>query len=187
MKVERRFHKCTDIKCPLCLSKMWTPFGPFWPFLIGCMVSANYWLADYPEMRWTTQPSTIGGPLGESGFYMFCSIAIPWQLMPWLLTVPGVCGKTSTGMVQTILHIWSMGPSLLWKIGRNDRKCKFSFIFSQKTKGEVIFSWTKMELTLLIINARPFLGWNYLNLKKHSLNGFHWSVVNHQSKFHTRA
>ena len=36
MKVERRFHRCTDIKCPLCLSKMRIPFGPFWPFF--------YWL-----------------------------------------------------------------------------------------------------------------------------------------------
>ena len=63
-KLERRFHRCTDIKCPLCLSKVLTPFGPFWPFLIGCMVSADYWLADYPELRQTTQPSTIGGPLG---------------------------------------------------------------------------------------------------------------------------
>ena len=68
MKVERRFHGCTDIKCPLCLSKMRTPFGPFLPFLIGCMVSADYWLMDYPELRRTTQPSTI-----EPGFCIFCS------------------------------------------------------------------------------------------------------------------
>ena len=27
---------------------------------IGCMVSADYWLAGYPELRQTTQPSTIG-------------------------------------------------------------------------------------------------------------------------------
>ena len=44
-------------------------------FLIGCMVSADYWLADYPELRRTTQPSTIGGPLGEPGFCIFCSTA----------------------------------------------------------------------------------------------------------------
>ena len=117
MKVERRFHRCTDIKCPLCLSKsLMNPFqlhpnpysGPillivmaflglaaqmnhyfckqlafflilrdfiwkltlrvhFDHFFIGCMVSADYWL--------TTQPSTIGGPLGEPGFCIFCSTA----------------------------------------------------------------------------------------------------------------
>ena len=37
------------------------------------MVSADYWLADYPEMRRTTQPSTKGGLLGEPGFCIFCS------------------------------------------------------------------------------------------------------------------
>ena len=42
-------------------------------FFIGCMVSADYWLADYPELRRTTQPSTIGGPLGEPRFCIFCS------------------------------------------------------------------------------------------------------------------
>ena len=79
MKVERWFHRCTDIKCRLCLSKMWTAFGPFWPFLIGCMVSADYWLADYPELRRATKPSTIGGPLGEPGFCIFCSTAWQWS------------------------------------------------------------------------------------------------------------
>ena len=39
----------------------------FYHFLIGCMVSADYWLADYPELRRTTQRSTIGGPFGEPG------------------------------------------------------------------------------------------------------------------------
>ena len=39
----------------------------------GCMVSADYWLADYPEPRRTTQPSTIGGPLGEPGICIFYS------------------------------------------------------------------------------------------------------------------
>ena len=57
----------------LCISKMRTPFGPFWPVLISCMVSADYWLADYPELRQTIQPSTIGSPLGEPGFCIFCS------------------------------------------------------------------------------------------------------------------
>ena len=37
------------------------------------MVSADYWLADYPELRRTTQPSTIGGPLREPVFCIFCS------------------------------------------------------------------------------------------------------------------
>ena len=86
IKVERWFHRCTDIKCPLCLSKMRTPFGPFWPFFIGCMVSADYWLADYPEPRRTTQPSTIGGPLGEPGFCIFCSTALliyPYPMTCW--------------------------------------------------------------------------------------------------------
>ena len=64
------------------------------------------------------------------GFFLDGSIgAIPWQLMPWLLTVPGVCGKTPTGMVQTILLIWSMGPSLL---------CKSSSLNSEK--------WQKMQI-----------------------------------------
>ena len=39
------------------------------------MVSADNWLADYPELRRTTQTSTIGGPLGEPGFGIFCSAA----------------------------------------------------------------------------------------------------------------
>ena len=30
MKMDRRFHRCTDVKCPLSLSKMWIPFGLFW-------------------------------------------------------------------------------------------------------------------------------------------------------------
>ena len=38
--------------------------------------SADYWLADYPELRRTTQPSTIGGPLGEPRFCIFCSTAM---------------------------------------------------------------------------------------------------------------
>ena len=60
------------------------PFGPFWPFLIGCMVSADYWLADYPELRRTTPPSTIGGPLGEPGFCIFCStVSALVQIMAW--------------------------------------------------------------------------------------------------------
>ena len=59
MKVVRRFHRCTNIKCPLCLSKLPTPFGPFYHFFIGCMVSADHWLADYPELRRTTQPSVV--------------------------------------------------------------------------------------------------------------------------------
>ena len=29
MKVDRQCHRCTDIKCPLWLSKIRTPFGPF--------------------------------------------------------------------------------------------------------------------------------------------------------------
>ena len=37
------------------------------------MVSADYWLADYPELRQTTQPTTMGGPLGEPVFCIFCS------------------------------------------------------------------------------------------------------------------
>ena len=45
-------------------------------FLIGCMVSADYWLADYPELRRSTQPSTIGCPLGKPGFCIFCSTVL---------------------------------------------------------------------------------------------------------------
>ena len=67
MKVERRFHRCTDIKCPLCLSKMQHSLVHFDHFLLVAWSTADYWL--------TTQPSTIGGPLGEPGFCIFCSTA----------------------------------------------------------------------------------------------------------------
>ena len=90
-QVERRFHRCTNIKCPLCLSKMRTPFGPFWPLLIGCLVSADYWLADYPELRRTTQPSTIGGPLGEPGFCIFCSTDNLYHV--WMAELQGTKGN----------------------------------------------------------------------------------------------
>ena len=30
------------------------------------MVWADYWLIDHPELRWTTQPSTMGGQLGAA-------------------------------------------------------------------------------------------------------------------------
>ena len=56
------FH-CALVKC-----------GQRWSILtivIGCMVSADYWLVDYSEMRRATQPSIIGGPLGEPGFCIF--------------------------------------------------------------------------------------------------------------------
>ena len=89
MKVERRFHRCTDIKYPLCLIKMQIPFDPFWPFLIGCMVSADYWLTDYPELRRTTQPSTTGSPLGKPGFCIFCSTAEVHNLSIKILIVFG--------------------------------------------------------------------------------------------------
>ena len=72
----------------LCLSEMQTRLVHFDHFFIGCIVSADYWLADYPELRWTTQPSTIGGLLGEPGFCFFCStvsmmgfpILVRWHL-----------------------------------------------------------------------------------------------------------
>ena len=76
MTADWPFHRSTYIKCPLCLSKMRTPCGLFRPVLVGCMVSADYWLADYPELRRTTQPSTIGGPLSQPGFCIFCSTDI---------------------------------------------------------------------------------------------------------------
>ena len=76
VKVDRRFHRCTDIKCPLCLSKCGPRLVRFDNHLIGCMVSADYWLADYPKLKRTTQPATIGGPLGESGFCIFCSTGL---------------------------------------------------------------------------------------------------------------
>ena len=103
MKVERRFHKWTDITCPVCLNKMRTPFGPFWPFLIGCMVSADYWLADYPEVRRTTQPSIIGGPLGEPGFCIFCS------------TVWGVFGRISEEQTH-VNSLWPSDATGIWVI-----------------------------------------------------------------------
>ena len=45
VKVDRVFHRCTDIKCPLCLSKMRTLFGPFW------LVAWSQQIIDW----WTTQ------------------------------------------------------------------------------------------------------------------------------------
>ena len=45
-------------------------------FLIDFMVSADHWLMDHPELRWTTQPSTIGGPY--PGFRIFHSTA--WSI-----------------------------------------------------------------------------------------------------------
>ena len=65
------------IKYPLCHSKTRTPFGPLWAFCDWLhhtyMVSVDYWLAEYPELRRTTQPLTIGGPSGEPGFCISCS------------------------------------------------------------------------------------------------------------------
>ena len=37
------------------------------------MVSANYWVRCHPELRQTTQPSTMGGPLGDPGLCIFGS------------------------------------------------------------------------------------------------------------------
>ena len=59
--------------CTCVLSKRHTPIGSFWLILIDFMVWADYWLTDHPELRRTTQASTMGGPLGEPGFCIFRS------------------------------------------------------------------------------------------------------------------
>ena len=40
------------------------------------MLWADYWLTDQPELRRTTQPSTMGGPLCDPGFCILCSTAV---------------------------------------------------------------------------------------------------------------
>ena len=59
--------------CTCVLSKRHTPIGSFWPILIDFTVWADYWITDHPELRRTTQASTMGGPLGEPGFCIFRS------------------------------------------------------------------------------------------------------------------
>ena len=60
MKVERRFYRCTDIKCPLCLSKMRTLFGPFWPFFYW-LHGLSRLLIDHPTInhRWSVRRARI--------------------------------------------------------------------------------------------------------------------------------
>ena len=53
------------------------------------MVSADNWLADYPELRRTTQTSAISGPLGEPGFGIFCSAAANEKFLGRLADHPG--------------------------------------------------------------------------------------------------
>ena len=96
MTAEWPFHRCPYIKFPLCLSKMRTPCGLFWPFLVGCMVSSDYWLVDYPELRRTTQPSTIGGPLSEPGFCIFCNTAFDYTVFSCLGTHLSECCSART-------------------------------------------------------------------------------------------
>ena len=120
MKVERRFQRCTDIKCPLCLIKMRIPFGPFWPFLIGCVVSADYWfLTDYPELRRAPQPSTIGSPLGEPGFCIFCST------------------------VQAAVSIWKCTPPSIWGFHYRDKTISMSsYLYKgNPCTGKITFIW----------------------------------------------
>ena len=92
MKLDIRFLRTIpQISCVhlyLCLNKMQTLIGSFWPVLINFMVWADYWLVDHPELRWTTQPSTMGDPLGEPGFCIFRSTIIITNLgyvLPQLL------------------------------------------------------------------------------------------------------
>ena len=88
MKVDRIFHRCTDIKSRLFLTVLkcrprLVHFEYFWLVAwaetmrpiknIQNGPNADYWLADYPELTRSTQPTTMGGPLGEPGFCIFCS------------------------------------------------------------------------------------------------------------------
>ena len=50
MKVDRLFHRCTDIKRPLCLNKMQSLFGPFW--------SLFYWLHGLSRLMIVGLPRT---------------------------------------------------------------------------------------------------------------------------------
>ena len=80
------------------------------------MVSADYWLVDYPELRRTIQPSTIGGPLGEPGFCIFCSIACR-------LVGASYCLNQCLDIVN-----WALRNKLQWNINQN------SYIFIQENE-----------------------------------------------------
>ena len=104
------------VRLYLCLNKTRTSIGSFWPFLIDFVVWDDYWLTDHPELRRTTQPSRMGGPLGEPRFCIFRSTeyalndAIPgngnlfyvrkiFRQLPYAEMVPNM-----SGMISRFLH-----------------------------------------------------------------------------------
>ena len=78
------------VRLYLCLNKTRTSIRSFWPFLIDFLVWADYWLTDHPELRGTTQPSTMGGPLGEPGFCIFRSTASAIMILTMLNQNPRI-------------------------------------------------------------------------------------------------
>ena len=90
---------CALVKCEC----IWSSFTIF----IDCIVSADYWLADYPELRRTTQPSTIRGPLGEPGFCIFCST--DGDMCPWAtnscLRAGTKCTEVSSKVLLIMKHL----------------------------------------------------------------------------------
>ena len=157
MKVDRRFHRCTDIKCPLCLSKMRTLFGPFWPFFfIGCMVSADYWLADYPELRRTTQPSTIGGPLGKPGFCIFCSTAYQGSTLMLVHELLTFLSATVDGR-----YVWYGILKKCWKIkcGPGDSKTLYHAMLS-----DILQNMPRMSVRHFLCTVIS-LPWNWCQMK----------------------
>ena len=65
----------TDIMCPFVLVPQ-VALGfrlPLLTILIDFMLWADYWLMDHPELRRTTQPSNMGGPLCDPRFCIFRS------------------------------------------------------------------------------------------------------------------
>ena len=56
----------------LCLNKAWTRLAHFDQFF-NWFHGLSILLTDHPELRQTTQPSIMGGPLGDPGFCFFRS------------------------------------------------------------------------------------------------------------------
>ena len=60
------------------------------------MLWADYWLTDQPELRRTTQPSTMGGPLCDPGFCILRSTVITTGGTPHL------CNRGSSMRVNSL-------------------------------------------------------------------------------------
>ena len=68
--------------------------------LIDFILWADHWLTDHPELRRTTQPSTIGGPLCDPGFCIFRStdtaVRRNFQTIYWYISFsPSVSAATA--------------------------------------------------------------------------------------------